>query len=367
MKVMKPFAVILFLSVAFLPCGAYSADGSSISTSSDSNNYLTAPKLAVGIDGTKVTLTWSKVAGATGYTLYYTEYPYDDNPDSIKSGHLGNITSLSFELPPGSAYMAAVTACGDGDSPCSSSSNTQKVVIPLPTFRNSIGQEFIHIPAGVFLMGSPLNELGRKSDEIQHQVTLTQPFYMQTTEVTQAQWDAVMGSNWSHFFGCPACPVEMVSWDDAQMFVAEMNLRGEGTYSLPTEAQWEYAARAGSATGFHDGRVSERWCGSDPHLEPIGWYCYNAESQTHEAGAKAPNAWGLHDMSGNVGEWCLDWYGGYPLNAVTDPTGPLSGSSRVLRGGGWDFYAMYCRSANRGYYSPAVQYNFTGFRLVKQP
>jgi formylglycine-generating enzyme required for sulfatase activity len=235
-----------------------------------------------------------------------------------------------------------------------------------PIYINSLGQTFNLLPAGTFTMGSPSDEPGRNSNEgPQYQVTLTQPFYMQTTEVTQAQWEAVMGSNPSSFVW-PTYPVENVSWNDIQTFITEMNKRGEGTYSLPTEAQWEYAARAGSTTAFYNGGITELNCGYDPNLDAIGWYCYNS-SKTHPVAQKAPNAWGLYDMSGNVSEWCQDWYGTYPPEPVTDPTGPSSGSSRVLRGGDWNWHARDCRSAYRGYHSPGNRYYDVGFRLLRQP
>jgi len=216
-------------------------------------------------------------------------------------------------------------------------------------------------------MGSPSNEPGRYSDETQHQVTLTQPFYMQTTEVTQAQWETLMGSNPSYFSGCPTCPVEQVSWNDVQGFITKLNARGEGTYSLPTEAQWEYAARAGSTTAFYNGGITVTDCGYDPNLNAIGWYCYNAGSKTHSVGQKAPNSWGLYDMSGNVYEWCSDWYGSYPTTAVTDPTGPSSDSYRVIRGGSWYFNARSCRSAFRHSSSPDFRIIYIGFRLLRFP
>ena len=235
------------------------------------------------------------------------------------------------------------------------------------TYANGLGQTFSLIPAGTFTMGSPPDEPGRYGDETQHQVTLTQPFYMQTTEVTQAQWETVMGSNPSYFSGCPTCPVEGVSWNDVQEFIIKMNVRGEGTYSLPTEAQWEYAARAGSTTAFYNGGITALTWG-DPNLDAIGWYCYNSSSMTHPVAQKIPNAWGLYDMSGNVGEWCSDWYGIYSSSAVTDPTGPSSGSSRVIRGGSWYEYARECRSAYRGeYYSPDSSRSWIGFRLLRHP
>jgi len=233
------------------------------------------------------------------------------------------------------------------------------------SFTNSLGMTFKLIPAGTFTMGSPTNELGRNYDETQHQVTLTQFYYMQTTEVTQGQWRAVTGSNPSYFSSCgDDCPVEQVSWDDVQSFISALNNLGQGTYRLPTEAEWEYAARAGSTTAFANGGITELYCGYDPNLDAMGWYCYNASFTTHPVGLKQPNDWGLYDMHGNVWEWCQDLYGDYPSSAVTDPTGPSSGSDRVLRGGGWYFYAGDCRSANRGSSDPSDRNGYDGFRLV---
>ena len=237
---------------------------------------------------------------------------------------------------------------------------------PPPTYTNSLGQTFILLPAGTFIMGSPSDEPGRYGVEgPQHQVTLTQPFYMQQTEVTQAQWEAVMGNNPSYFPGCPTCPVEMVSWDDVQTYISYMNARGEGTYSLPTEAQWEYAARAGSTTAFYNGGITETGEGYDPNLDAIGWYTYNSGSKTHPVAQKTPNAWGLYDMSGNVDEFCSDWFGNYSSKPMIDPTGPSSGTYRVFRGGNWDWDAQYCRSAHRnGTKGLDDRYNDVGFRLV---
>jgi len=216
------------------------------------------------------------------------------------------------------------------------------------------------------MMGSPSGEPGHESDETQHRVSISNSFYMQTTEVTQGQWKAVMGSNPSKFTDCgDDCPVEQVSWDDIQGFIKKLNQKGEGTYRLPTEAEWEYAARAGSTTAFANGGISETGCGNEPNLSKMGWYCGNAGSKTHEVGQKSPNAWGLYDMHGNVWEWCADWKGDYPTGAVTDPTGPSSGSFRVLRGGVWSNFARYCRTAYRGYDSPGGRSSSYGFRLVR--
>ena len=236
------------------------------------------------------------------------------------------------------------------------------------SFENSLGQIFMLIPAGTFTMGSPVDEPGRSDNEgPRHGVTITEPFYMQQTEVTQAQWEAVMGSNPSYFFECPTCPVETVSWNDAREFVTKMNARGEGTYGLPTEAQWEYAARAGTTTPFYNGEITELECGDEPNLDLIGWYCSCFE--THPAAQKAPNAWGLYDMSGNVYEWCSDWYAEdyYSVSPTEDPQGPSTGSYRVFRGGGWHSLAQNCRSAHRFNLTMDSRYFNVGFRLVHYP
>ena len=163
-----------------------------------------------------------------------------------------------------------------------------------------------------------------------------------------------MGSNPSYFDACGRCPVEEVSWHDAQDFISRLNA-GEGgeVYRLPTEAEWEYAARAGT-TGDRYG-----------NLDGIAWYGDNSGRQPHPVGGKAPNAWGLYDMLGNVVEWVGDWHGDYPGSSVTDPRGPGSGSSRVLRGGCWFGNARHSRVSNRNLSAPGVHYDFLGFRLVR--
>ena len=233
------------------------------------------------------------------------------------------------------------------------------------TLTNTLGMDFVYIEPGTFMMGSPTDEPGRKSDENLHQVTLTKGFYMQATEVTQGQWTAVMGSNPSYFSSCgDNCPVEEVSWNDAQDFITTLNARGEGTYRLPTEAEWEYAARSGSTTAFANGGITVTNCEYDPNLDAMGWYCGNAGGASHPVAQKQANAWGLYDMHGNVYEWCQDWYGSYPSGSLTDPEGPLSGTGRVFRGGSWYDKAKYCRSDDRIYDYPENTYQNVGFRLV---
>ena len=238
---------------------------------------------------------------------------------------------------------------------------------------NTIGMKFVFIKPGTFMMGSPTDEPGRSSNETQHQVTLTKGYYMQTTEVTQGQWKAIMNNNPSHFSSCgDNCPVEYVSWNDAQEFITALNQKEKtDVYRLPTEAEWEYAARAGTTTYYAFGNDSNQ-------LSKYGNFCdskctnsWSDDSQNDQYKNTAPvksympNAWSLYDMHGNVSEWCQDWYGSYPTNSVTDPKGPSSGSFRVLCGGSWYNDAQTCRSANRGHSSPGYRNSGIGLRLLR--
>ena len=238
------------------------------------------------------------------------------------------------------------------------------------SFINSLGMKFVLIPAGAFVMGSPSSELGRFDNEIQHQVTISRPFYIQTTEVTQGQWKAIMGYNPSYFKDCgDDCPVEYMTWDELQSFIRRLNAKeGTNKYRLPTEAEWEYACRAGSRTALANGGIIEEFCGHDPNLDAMGWYCGNSGDRTHRVAQKQPNAWGLYDMHGNVYEWCQDWFDeDYPTGSVIDPAGPPSGSWRVERGGHWGASACLCRSAYRHWMDPEVSANGLGFRLARTP
>jgi formylglycine-generating enzyme required for sulfatase activity len=212
--------------------------------------------------------------------------------------------------------------------------------------------ELVRIAPGRFQMGS---DNGESDEKPVHQVTIRWGFELGKYEVTQAQWAAVMGSNPSQFTACGGgCPVEQVSWDDVQTFIGTLNARRDGyTYRLPTEAEWEYAARAGT-TGDYAGNLDE-----------LGWYDKNAGGTTHPVGQKRPNAWGLYDMHGNVWEWVSDWSASYPAGSVTDPTGASSGAYRVFRGGSWGGTAGYCRSADRGRVRPGDRGGNLGFRLLR--
>jgi formylglycine-generating enzyme required for sulfatase activity len=232
---------------------------------------------------------------------------------------------------------------------------------------NRFAMRFVYIEPGIFMMGSPSGEPGRDDDERQHRVTLTRGFHLQTTEVTQGQWKAVMGSNPSFFKSCgDDCPVERVSFKDVQEFIKRLNqMEGMDKYRLPTEAEWEYASRAGTDTAFTNGPIREIDCGYDANLDLMGWYCGNSDKMTHPVGRKKANRWGLYDMYGNVWEWCQDMKGDYPSKHVIDPKGISPSQYRVSRGGSFGGSAGSCRSANRNGESPGNQIRTLGFRLVR--
>ncbi len=285
------------------------------------------------------------------------------------------------------------------------------------TFTNSIGMQFNTLPAGSFTRGSPLTEPGRGSDEVEHTVTLTKAFGMQTTEVTNAQWndvivDAAPGVNVNPSSSHPGdntYPVERVTWYDAVFFANRLSLNeglstcylfsdDSGTpgstlsiatvtqianctgYRLPTEAEWEYAARAGTTKAYanpigFDDTDTETGGGFNGNLNAMGWYSYNREMENGSAVAayadgtkpvakKQANAWGLYDMHGNVYEWNWDRFAAYSGSAETDPSGPVIGSSRVIRGGNWNGIASNARSASRSVTSPGLRSFNLGFRLV---
>jgi formylglycine-generating enzyme required for sulfatase activity len=233
---------------------------------------------------------------------------------------------------------------------------------------NSIGLKLVLIPKGTFMMGSPASEELRQEDETQHEVTISKGYYLGVYEVTQAQYEKVMGKNPSHLQGAKVgnentdLPVESVSWDDTVEFCKKLSDLPEETkagrlYRLPTEAEWEYACRAGSKKfySFDD---------EEGLLHEYGWFDRNSSDRTHTVGLLEPNAWGLYDMHGNVWEWCSDRHGEYPKGAVSDPSGPKEGSYRVYRGGCWSNVAADCQSADRNWGTPGSRGNPLGFRLA---
>jgi formylglycine-generating enzyme required for sulfatase activity len=298
------------------------------------------------------------------------------------------------------ALVLGMSSCKD-----SGGDDSTTVTPPPAEITSAKGIELRLIPAGTFTMGSPETEADRYSDEIQHSVTLTKSFYMGKYQVTQEQYQTVMGSNPSSFTsavdgesGTPGkLPVEQVSWYDAIVFCNKLSISeglspvysisgstdpttwgtvpissnatwnavvtvsGANGYRLPTEAEWEYACRAGTTTAWYTGNTED----GTPHLNTAAWYSNNAGSKTHQVGLKTPNAWGLYDMHGNVWEWCWDWFGDYASGAQTDPAGAVTGTYRVGRGGSWNFVGQNLRSAFRSYYYPNYGYYALGFRLVR--
>ena len=218
--------------------------------------------------------------------------------------------------------------------------------------------ELVFVEGGTFTMGCT-SEQGvdcYESEKPSHQVTVSS-FQMGKYEVTQAQWRAVMGNNPSSFSGCDDCPVENVSWNDAQAYISKLNQQTGKSYRLPTEAEWEFAARGGKQSKGY------KYSGSNT-LGSVAWYADNSSSQTHAEGQKQANELGIYDMSGNVWEWCEDWYGGYSSSSQTNPKGPQNRSFRVLRGGSWNYVAKDCRVSDRRYYYPVYRNSSGGFRLV---
>jgi YD repeat-containing protein len=242
--------------------------------------------------------------------------------------------------------------------------DTNGIACGLTADNNPDPENLTWIPPGTFTMGSPVTEKDRDASEgPQTQVTISKGFWMSKYEVTQGNYQAVMGSNPSYFTGDLQRPVEMVTWLEATNYCGVLTARERaagrlpaGSYRLPTEAEWEYSCRAGATTRFY--------YGDDPNYTDLGLYAWYSGGQTHPVGLKRPNQWDLYDMSGNVWEWCSDWHGAYPGGSVNDPTGSLSGSYRVFRGGGWNYGSSYCRSSFRGYVLPDGRHSDIGFRPV---
>ena len=254
-----------------------------------------------------------------------------------------------------------VVSCGDDDNEEDVQTSSSNLNGGTPAFDgedkvftvNGVSFKMIAVKSGTFQLGS---DDWYDNEKPVHQVTLSD-YYIGETEVTQELWSAVMGSNPSYFTGNMQRPVEWVSWNDCQTFISKLNQLTGKTCRLPTEAQWEYAARGGNKSKGYT------YSGSDA-IDDVAWYDDNSDRMTHPVKTKAPNELGIYDMSGNVAEWCSDWYGSYSSAAQNDPTGPSTGSDRVYRGGGWIISAAGCRVAYRSSYAPTVSGSDLGLRLA---
>ncbi|WP_292469510.1 formylglycine-generating enzyme family protein [Methanolobus sp.] len=249
----------------------------------------------------------------------------------------------------------------ESEEPADVQSVPEETEVDDGTFTNSIGMEFVKIPAGEFIMGAPEEELYSDKDERPvHEVTIADEFYIGVYEVTQKQWEAVMGDNPSNFVG-DDLPVERVSWADVNIFVDKLNeMENTDSYRLPTEAEWEYVAKAGTETAFSYGD-------DESMLADYGWYDDNSEDKTRPVGMKQANPWGLYDIHGNVAEWVLDEYHSNYQKAPTDGSEWTNGvNRRVFRGGSWDNAESNCRSSHRDSIGEGSRTNYIGFRLIKE-
>ena len=268
---------------------------------------------------------------------------------------------------PGNKGVTVVRLAETADTPAPEKSDLAPTVSPDTSFDlgGGVKLEMVRIPAGEFMMGSPDSDKDAGDPEKpQHKVRITRPFYLGKYLVTREQWEAVMGSSRCHFIG-KKNPVDSVSWDDCQRFLDKLNEKsgpGRGKFRLPTEAQWEYACRAGNMTRFCFGD-------EDSGLDEYAWNIMNAGNTTRPVGEKRPNAWGLYDIHGNVWQWCADWYDGayYADSPTDDPAGPATGSDRVSRGGTWHDPAKICRSAYRNHDKPGFRFMTIGLRVALGP
>jgi sulfatase modifying factor 1 len=323
-------------------------------------------------DGTEVGVL-TAIDSDAGDTHTFSFYGGSSYPDNSSFRIEGN-RLLTSGLPTGTEYELSIRVQDLGGETFYAEI-TISVIPRVPVSSNTavLGEDFsvfaaadvemLWVEPGTFTMGSPASEPNRLSDETQHEVTLTQGYWLAKHELTQAQWKAVMGTDPSKFKG-DNLPVERVNWEEAKAFCDKLQEQESAAgrvpagyaYRLPTEAQWEYACRAGTttATAFGNSLSSTQanFDGTSPYNGGATWRSLN---KTANVGSYAANAWGFHDMHGNVFEWCADWYGNYPFGSVADPAGASSGTLRGTRGGCWLRNGMYCRSAFRFRAHPGAQ------------
>jgi len=338
------------------------------------------------LGGTQITINGTNLGGATSVTIGGVPAT---NVVAVSS------TTVTAVTPAGSVGAVDVTVSGPKNTATAANAftytstwytvleqNPNPAVVTDVTLRNAITAtgypwrvrdngtqiEMVLVPGETFTMGCTASNghACNANENPTHSVTITNAFYMGRYEVTQAQWLAKMGSNPSYFQGASypdaaSRPVEQVSWNTIQGFLTATGMQ------LPTEAQWEYACRAGTTTAFHGFTGFPSGTNADTLVGNIAWYTSNAGSQTHAVGGKAANGLGLHDMGGNVWEWCGDWIAAYVAGAQTNPTGPATGTSRVLRGGAGNNTSDSVRSSNRSGLTPDVTFNVIGFRVARSP
>ena len=293
--------------------------------------------------------------GQHSYIVFCNGYESEEGTVKLKASAPSNLQiTLTKEATATQQSTVAQPAVAQQPIVQPTVTNSNNISIPV---KDGISIDMVRVEAGTFTMGAtPEMENPLDDEKPAHQVTLTNDYYIGKYEVTQALWKAVMGNNPSYSKG-NNLPVERVSWDNCQKFISKLNRITGKTFRLPTEAEWEYAARGGNKSRGYQ-------CSGSSNLSDVAWYEDNSGNKTHNVGSKQANELGIYDMSGNVHEWCQDWYDKYSNSSKVNPTGANSGSYRVSRGGGWAGYAWDCRSSYRNYCSPGSRYNHLGLRLV---
>ena len=323
-----------------------------ISFSPSSATVLVDNKMVKGMNGVaKTTLP----VGQHSYIVACDGYESEEGTVKLKASAPSNL-QITLTKEATAIQQSTVTQPTEAQQPVVQTPVTNGDNISIPV-KDGISIDMVRVEAGTFTMGAtPEMEDPYDWEKPTHQVTLTNDYYIGKYEVTQTLWKAVMGSNPSKFKG-DNLPVEMVSWDECQEFISKLNTMTGKTFRLPTEAEWEYAARGGKKSR------SYKYSGSN-NLSDVAWYENNSGSKVHTVGLKQANELGIYDMSGNVWEWCQDWYDKYSSSSQTNSTGANSGAGRVYRGGGWYGTARHCRSSCRVHNAPGDRFNDLGLRLV---
>ena len=292
--------------------------------------------------------------GQHSYIVFCDGYESEEGTVKLKASAPSNLQiTLTKEAP--AVQQSPVSQPVVAQQPVAQTPVTNSDNISIPV-KDGISIDMVRVEAGTFTMGATSEMKDPYGDEKPaHQVTLTNDYYIGKYEVTQALWQAVMGNN-PYYFKGDNLPVERVSWDDCQEFISKLNSITGKTFRLPTEAEWEYAARGGNKSRGY------QYSGSS-NLSDVAWYDGNSGNKTHSVGSKQANELGIYDMTGNVWEWCQDWYDSYSSSSQVNPTGANSGGCRVNRGGSWSYNAGRCRSSFRNYSKPGYRISDLGFRL----